>query len=309
MTARRSHPKPLDPRPRPPHLERERSRRSVFVVGAGRLGSALAAGLAAAGWEVETWTRSSRRVAAVGARQRRGELPPRIDADLVLLTVPDRVIPAMAQLLADSGRIPARRVVAHCAGAVGLDALEPLREAGAEVGSIHPLAAVSRGTTDLSGHAAALDGSPAALRLLRRAARDTGLTPISISPDRRAAYHAAASLAANGLVSLADLAVEILVDAGVPRDRALVALVPLLESAVDGLAARGLPGALTGPISRADAPVVAAHLDALAGTSAEGVYRLLALRAVALAREQGADAEGLERISALLARPPRRRKR
>ncbi|HWV38193.1 MAG TPA: Rossmann-like and DUF2520 domain-containing protein [Vulgatibacter sp.] len=308
MTARRGRAKPLEARPRPPHLERDRASRSVFVLGAGRLGSALAAGLAAAGWEVETWTRSARRVVAAGARQRRGALPDRIDADLVLLTVPDRVIPVMAQLLADSGRIPPRRVVAHCAGAVGLDALAPLRELGAEVGSIHPLAAVSRGT-DLAGHAAALDGSPAALRLLRRVARDVGLTPISIAADRRAAYHAAASLAANGLVSLADLAVEVLVDAGVPRARALDALVPLMESALRGLGARGLPDALTGPVSRADVPVVSAHLEALAGTAALEAYRVLALRAVSLAREQGADADGLDRISALLSRPARRRRR
>jgi len=309
MTARRVHPKTNEARPRPPHLERERPRHTAFVLGAGRLGAALAASLASAGWSVETWTRSARRAAIAGTRQHRGALPASVDADLVLLTVPDRVIPAMAQLLADSGRVSAGTVVAHCAGAIGLDALEPLRAAGIDVGSIHPLAAVGKGSSDLAGHAAALDGSPAALRLLRRVARDVGLAPLSIATNRRIAYHAAASLAANGLVSLADLAVEILGVAGVPKDKAADALVPLLESAVRGLAQRGLPGALTGPVSRADAPVVAAHLEALAGTPAAEAYRLLASRAVEIARAQGADPEGLERIAALLARPHRRRKR
>ncbi|HEY0838598.1 MAG TPA: DUF2520 domain-containing protein [Vulgatibacter sp.] len=283
-------------------------RGSVFVLGTGRLGSALARSLSEAGWAVEAWSRSGRRVRIPGARQRR-ELPPAIRADLLVLTVPDRAISEVARMLADTGRAGAGNVVAHCSGALGLEVLEPLRILGAEVGSLHPLAAVSRSDSDLRGSAAALDGTPAAVRLLRRVARDSGLRPIAVAAEGRAAYHAAASLAANGLVALADLAVDAFALAGVPRDEALQALVPLLDSAVRGLAARGLPGSLTGPVSRADSAVVEAHLRALAGTPAASAYRVLAVRAIELARAQGADEEGLERIESLLARPPRRRGR
>lgn len=243
-----------------------------------------------------------------GSTHRRGALPKRIEADLLLLTVPDRAIGEVAKLLADTGRVGAGQVVAHCSGALGLEELEPLRILGAEVGSLHPLAAVSRGDEDLEGSAAALDGTPKALRLLRRVARDAGLRPIAVAAAGRTAYHAAASLAANGLVALADLAVDALADAGVPRDRALQALVPLLDSAVRGLAARGLPEALTGPVSRADARVVEAHLRALAGTPAAEAYRVLARRAVDLARAQGADENGLATIDSLVASPPPRRR-
>jgi len=286
---------------RRPHLERGRPTHSVFVVGAGRLGGALARSLVATGWKVETWTRSARKVRIPGSRQREGELPEKLQADLILLTVPDRVIAPLALLLADSERIGKGQVVAHCSGALGLEVLAPLRDRGAHTGSLHPLASASSASTDLRGHAAAIEGSPKALRLLRRVARDTGLRPIAVDPDQRGVYHAAASLAANGLVSLADLATELLTSAGVSREMALEALLPLFDSALKGLSSRGLPDALTGPVARGDAAVIQAHLDALAGTPADAVYRELSRRALDLARAQGkAEPEALERVEALL---------
>jgi hypothetical protein len=51
---------------------------------------------------------------------------------------------------------------------------------------------------------------------------------------------------------------------GAPPERAMGALVPLLRGAVENLAMKGLPGALTGPASRGDAEVVAGQLGALA---------------------------------------------
>ncbi len=291
-----------------PHLERERARHSVFIVGAGRLGMALARGLAATGWQVDTWSRTSRPPRLQGIDHHVGPIPPTLNAELVILTVPDRVIAAMAQLLADSGRVSRGQVAAHCAGALDLAPLAPLKEAGLEVGSLHPLAAATPGMVGLHGHSAALDGSPKALRLLRRLARDSGLRPIAVASSERARYHAAASLAANGLVSLADLATELLVAAGVPPGQALDALVPLLDSAVRGLEERGLPAALTGPIARGDAVVVESHLEVLAESPAFDAYRALGRRALELAREQrGADAPGLERIERLLKRPRRRK--
>lgn len=296
-----SHKSP--PTPRRPHRDRERPKHSVFVVGAGRMGAALARSLVAEGWKVETWSRSRSKPPVSGAAHRSGSLPLSLEADLLLLTVPDRVIAPMAQLLVDSGRIPRGAVVAHCSGSLGLEVLEPIRQAGGHTGSLHPLASASSSASELRGHAAAIEGSPKAIRLLRRVAREVGLRPIAVDPDRRGVYHAAASLAANGLVSLADLARDLFIAAGVSEEKALDALIPLLDSAVRGLSTRGLPGALTGPVARGDAAVVENHLRVLAGTPAFETYRQLSLHALSLAREQGsADPAGLDAIAALLSR-------
>ena len=273
----------------------------AVVIGAGRLGSALARGLKAAGWRVEAWTRGT------GARRglvraATGPHPASLAAaELVILSVPDRAVAEVAAAVAP--RLTRKQVAIHCAGSLGLEPLAPLRARGVAVGSLHPLVAAQPGRTPLRGRAAALDGDRRALALLRRVASQLGLEPLRIEPDARVRYHAAASLAANGLVSLVDLAVELLAGAGrgMSRDEALAALLPLVDSAVSGLHRSGLPAALTGPVARGDAEVVAKHLAALRGSSAEAVYRALAAHAVGVARAQGrADPAGLSRIAKAL---------
>jgi predicted short-subunit dehydrogenase-like oxidoreductase (DUF2520 family) len=270
---------------------------SVFVVGSGRLGSALAGGLAASGWKVAGHARSARGRSALRAlgvpslplaRARR--------FDLIFLAVPDGAIAAAARsVLAHLGP---GQVVAHGSGALTLEPLAGVRERGAHPGSLHPMQALAGGPLT-PGVTAALDGDATALRLLSRAARDLRLSPLRVPERGRVLYHAAASISANLCMALADLSVEAWVASGAPGERALPALVPLLRAAVENLAARGLPGALTGPAARGDAEIVARHLGALRGDAAE-VYRLLSLRLVKLAERGGLDPARAARVRAAL---------
>jgi predicted short-subunit dehydrogenase-like oxidoreductase (DUF2520 family) len=116
-------------------------------------------------------------------------------------------------------------------------------------------------------------------------ARDLRLSPIEVPEAGRPAYHAGAVLAAAGVVALAGSALAALGEAGIEEDLALPALLPLMRSAIRGIERRGLPGALTGPIVRGDVSIIRAHLDALP-TELRGLYRDLALRALALVRAQ-----------------------
>jgi predicted short-subunit dehydrogenase-like oxidoreductase (DUF2520 family) len=293
--ASRAARKPASPRVKP----------FAFVVGAGRMGSAIARGLDAAGWKVGAWTRTPGPRPHGHVPAETGPLPREIaDADLVLLAVPDRIVHEMAERLAAERLAHEGQVVAHLSGALRLAALEPAGRAGAAVGSLHPLVAVPAGDVSLSGAVAALAGDPEAAGLLRRVAGDLGLETLEIPEAQRVRYHAAASLAANGLVALADQAVGVLWAAGVPYEKAFAALIPLLASSLGNLAERGLPDALTGPVARGDAAVVEAHLAALAGTPALPAYRALSRGALSLARAQGkADDAALERIDKLLAEP------
>lgn len=298
------------PGPRAPHLERTPRRPSVFVIGLGRLGTALARSLAAHGWQVQAWSRSAKRRRLPGVTIRSGGVPVEVaDAKLVLLTVPDRAIGMVAADLAARGLLHKGQVVAHCAGALDLAPLRPAAEAGAAIGSLHPLVAATAGAVHLPGKAAAIDGTAPAVRVLRRIARTVGLKPITVPATGRASYHAAASLAANCLVALADLSAELLASTGVPREQALAALLPLMHSSLENLEHVGLPGALTGPVARGDAAVVESHLAALRDLPPQLLaYRALSERLIEIARAQGsADAEGLARIERQLRKPLRRR--
>jgi predicted short-subunit dehydrogenase-like oxidoreductase (DUF2520 family) len=210
---------------------------SIAIVGAGRLGTTLAAALRAAGLPV------------TGPL---GREPDVSGATLVLLCVPDGEIAAAA------ATIPVGPLVGHCSGAT---TLEPL--AGHEALGLHPLMTVPAGSPPdvFQGASAAVDGStPRALAVAGALAQRLGMRPMRVAPEDRAAYHAAASIASNFVVTLEAAAERLAATAGVDR----AALAPLVRAAVETWAELGPERALTGPIARGDETTVARQRAAVA---------------------------------------------
>jgi predicted short-subunit dehydrogenase-like oxidoreductase (DUF2520 family) len=167
-------------------------------------------------------------------------------ADVALLTVPDAEIADAAAALT-----PLRaQFVGHCSGAT---TLEPL--AAHEAFSLHPLMTVPEGgAAPFAGAGAAIAGStPAALHVAETLATVLEMRPVEVADADRAAYHAAASIAANFLVTLEGAAERLAATAGVPREL----LVPLARAALENWAARGAEQALTGPVARGDEATIA----------------------------------------------------
>ncbi|WP_249009939.1 DUF2520 domain-containing protein [Conexibacter sp. DBS9H8] len=210
----------------------------VAVLGAGRLGTALAASLVAAGLDA---------IGPVG----RGEIG-RLMAErltVVMLCVPDASIATVA------AKFPPEQRLGHCSGALGLDVLG--RRSGL---SLHPLTSLTGAEASLAGVGAALDATDTeALTVAQSLARSLGMRPFRIASEDRAAYHAAASCAANFLVTVEAAAERIAATAGVSRDL----LVPLVRAAVENWATLGPERALTGPIARGDVGTVARQREAL----------------------------------------------
>jgi predicted short-subunit dehydrogenase-like oxidoreductase (DUF2520 family) len=203
----------------------------VAVVGAGRMGRALAAALRAAGTTVDGPLGRG----ATGA-----------GADVVLLAVPDRAIADAAAAVTPGP------FVGHLSGAT---TLEPLARHHAF--SLHPLMTVTATGATFRGVPAAVAGADgSALAVARSLAGALGLEPFDVDDADRVAYHAAACMASNYLVTLEALAERLAATAGVPRS----ALVPLVRATVENWAAQGPEDALTGPVARGDeATVVAQH--------------------------------------------------
>jgi len=169
--------------------------------------------------------------------------------EAVLLAVPDAQIAIAASL------VSAGRMVGHCSGALGLDVLGPHESFG-----MHPLMTVTQAGATFEGAGAAVAGSTStALAYAYRLARELGMSAVELADDDRAAYHAAASVASNFLVTLEDAAETLLRTTG--ADRRL--LVPLVRAAVENWAALGGPQALTGPIARGDDATVARQRAAI----------------------------------------------
>lgn len=219
------------------------------IVGAGRLGTALASALPDAGGPF------GRGFAGHGY-------------DVVLLAVPDREIANAAAAIAVGP------LVGHCSGATGLDVLAPH-----ECFGLHPLMTFSGAPTSrppFAGASAAVAGStPRALAAARQLADSLRMTPFEIADADRAAYHAAASIASNFLVTIEDAAEVLVRTTGNKRD----VLLPLIRATVDNWGAEGR-ASLTGPVARGDDATVDRQRVAVATRTPE----LLALFDALVAR-------------------------
>ena len=251
----------------------------LVVVGFGRVGSSIAPRFAQAGWRVSVLPRSSasvRRAAQQGLHLADHDDLQR--ATVCFLAVPDREIAHVAQHI--STDLGPKTALVHFSGAMPLSIMRgsPRRP----LGSFHPLAAISDGLAVLDGHAVAVAADTEPLRaLLTRVANAIGMHPLSVPEENRAMYHAGALIASGLFVALLDASASALTMAGLSREEAIAAILPLANSALQGVVQRGLEGGLTGPVVRGDLAVVEAHLAALPSDLA-GIYRLLSQRALAL---------------------------
>jgi len=293
------------------------------VVGAGRLGTSLALALQQSGWRLIAWTARTpegreRAQALLGSEP----LPDASavareamdrEAALLLLTVPDDALPAVAAqvaaaMLADAdGGPPLRLGVGHTSGASPLAVLASCAAAGTPTFAWHPLQTFSdprTGPERLRGTWVAISAADEAGRdraaLLTEA---TGARSFALDDRHRALYHAAACVAGNYLLGLEHVAVDLLTRAGVPAEAASPALLPLIRGALANLEAQGPVAALTGPLSRGDEGTIARHLEALAQQAPEHLplYRTLGLETLALVRARGAVGRPvLARLTTLL---------
>jgi predicted short-subunit dehydrogenase-like oxidoreductase (DUF2520 family) len=219
-----------------------RAPRTLAIVGAGRLGTELAAALGDASLALPEglW-----RVTGPHGRGYAGA-----GDSAVLLCVPDREISSAAALISPGP------LVGHCSGACRLDVLD-----SHEAFSLHPLMTVVPGRTSFADAGAAVAGSSTrALTFAGRLAQSLQMRPTAISEDERATYHAAASIASNFLITLETAAERLAASAEVKREL----LGPLVRATVENWIEVGGERALTGPVARGDNETVAAQRVAVA---------------------------------------------
>lgn len=241
----------------------------VAVVGAGRVGTAIAVLLARAG----------HRIVAVAGREATAA---RVDlhlpdvsirsapeaaaaSELVVIATPDDAVEPTAATLAAAAAVGPGTWVTHVSGALGLDALRSIAEAGARRLAIHPLQTfpdVTSAIERLPGCWIAVTAEDEeGFRFGERLVADLGGRPFRLEDDRRPLYHAAAVFASNYLVVAAAEAESLLTAAGVPD--AAEALAPLERASLENVEALGPARALTGPAVRGDAGTIRRHLEAL----------------------------------------------
>ena len=265
---------------------------AVSIIGAGRLGTALAVALASREYPLRSLVarhaRSARRAAGflgqdvqiLASKQLRTLRP----ADVFLITTPDDQIAGVAEELSV---VFSKGIALHTSGALSAEILSPLREKGWQTGSIHPLISVSARTDGaLPGAFWSVEGDNTALRVAKSIVRDLGGKSFSIRSEDKPLYHAAAVMASGNVVALFDVALEMLTSCGLTRKTAQSILLPLIASTVHNLQTKDPKQALTGTFARGDVETVKRHLAALKDNEdALELYRLLGKRSLKLTKK------------------------
>lgn len=287
-----------------------RARPQITIIGAGRLGAALALALERERYPivavVARKSSSAKKAAALldaspltlGAKNL-ARLPA---GGVVIVATPDDQIEGVARKLAGLATTRNRRAILHTSGALSSAVLSPLKRCGWSIGSMHPLIAVSDSETGANTLREAfwcLEGNKHAVQVARTIVTDLDGHCFSIKSEQKSLYHAAAVMASGNIVSLFDVAVEMLNHCGLALKTARQVLSPLVTSAVANLSRSDPPHALTGTFARGDEATVDRHLKALSLSHLETarlLYRLLGQRSVELALKAGGDKRSLERI-------------
>ena len=277
------------------------ARLSVGIVSAGRVGAALGFALERAGHVVVACSAVSH-----ASRERaRRRLPDTAilpvhevaaRAELVLLAVPDAELASVVSGLAATQAVRPKTIVVHTSGANGIGVLAPLTEQGCLPLAVHPAMTFTGSDEDIERLSDSCFGVTAAddvgYAIGQSLVLEIGGEPFRVREDARTLYHAALAHAGNHIVTVVADAVEALRAALWGQELLGQALVddapggiaervigPLTRAAVENTLQRG-QAALTGPVARGDADVVAAHLRALAEVDPQlaQAYRTNSLR-------------------------------
>lgn len=256
--------------------------KTLCLVGAGRAGGSLARH-----WHAR---QSGFTVTAIHTRHGSPDLAHSIEADEVsqlqdlpdtdalLIATGDQSINSVAHSLTTQSNFDWRdKIVFHLSGALSADCLSPLAALGAKTASAHPVRAFSHDHSVFDGTWVGLEGGTSACTVLEQAFGAIGGQCFKINSEHKIKYHAAAVIASNHLVALADASYNLWQQAGLEPKTASALFDSLAHGVLENLQYAKPEQALTGPIARADATTVAAHLHTLSEHSEQTakLYRQL----------------------------------
>ena len=285
--------------------------RTVTIVGAGRVGGALAIALSKFGYRVTTLVVRDTRIPA----QVR-ELLPRdaaviestdfraIESEVLFVTTRDSQIESVANWLGTLETTSRERFAFHASGALSSEILGPLQSVGWRTASVHPLISIAEpvdGSEELEGAFFGIEGeaSDEAAELVKA----IGGRPFTLDTETKPLYHAAAVVACGHLAALVEISQRMLGACGLAEDEAREVLFPLVLSTVRNLEGRDPAEVLTGPFARADVETIKGHLnkiERLADEDIEKVYRVLGGISTEMAERAGGDKDKLMDIRKMI---------
>jgi predicted short-subunit dehydrogenase-like oxidoreductase (DUF2520 family) len=271
---------------------------SFAIVGCGKVGTALAKFLTAAGYRTtglasKSLSSAKRAAEMIGTSHfSRVNWEVTKSADIVFITTPDGVISEVCKEIAENRGLREKSIVLHCSGSLPSTVLSAAKKRGAFIGSMHPLqsfVSVEIGGNPFQDIIISVEGEPETIHAARQITSDLGATCVEIKTEAKTLYHASAVVASNYLVTLLDLAFRLIEPAGVSKSEAFKLLKPLIDGTLSNIEKVGIPEALTGPIERGDVETLERHMAeiGLKVPQVMPLYKTLSLCTIQIAREKG----------------------
>lgn len=283
----------------------------IALIGAGNVGTTLALLLQQRGHDVaEIYSRTPASAArAVSLIPGSRPVPALTDlslADIVIVATGDDALEKVAEDLTHVKAVHSGSIVFHCSGSRPAAILAALKSGGAKIASVHPV----KTFTDPQGDAASfagtwcgMEGDAAAVEVLGPLFASIGAHVFPLRGEDKMLYHAAIVFMCNDLFPLLEAGFACYEGSGVDRETAAKIAAPILHATIDNALRLGPSQALTGPVARGDAGVVAAQLAKLESFSADyaELYRVLGRLAADLSEQKGAASpDKIEEIRKIL---------
>jgi predicted short-subunit dehydrogenase-like oxidoreductase (DUF2520 family) len=242
-------------------------------IGPGKVGRTLARASKVAGYQVGAIIHKRKEAAKsaaefIGSGTPGTDLLSKLESDSVhfITTSDDAIASIVKEIDAKGPASLAGHYFYHTSGALSSSVFDPLKQKGAETGSIHPLqvfADPAKALETLPGIYYAIEGTDKAMELAIQMVDKLQGKLLLIPTGRKILYHVAGVFAANYLTVLVQLAMSIMEEIGESPEESYQALLPLMVSALENIEEFGTDTALTGPISRGDTKTVKNHIEAL----------------------------------------------
>lgn len=276
--------------------------RSITVLGAGKVGGALAIALSRGGNPPNSVIyRSPSSIDKFSERlSKQTTLIPwekfnEHGSEVLVIAAADPEIGKIAETLAENGRC--WPIVLHTSGSLSSSELMPCQIMGASVGSMHPLVSISDpvlGAERFQRSYFCVEGDEKAVAAASEIAEAVGAVTFTINTEYKPLYHASAVMASGNLVALIDIAAEMLSKCGLEQSEAKRYLLPLVDSTIRNLAEQDTESALTGPFARGDVAAFRRHLESFNGRVPQDIrdlYLLLGLHSTEISMRGQACAD------------------
>lgn len=191
------------------------------------------------------------------------------------------------------------KFIGHFSGSLSSDVLGGAEYYSAYTGSIHPMYAFSdrfNSYKRLNSVVFTAEGCNEFIENVVPVFKQCGNTVCIIDKNKKALYHASASMASNHLLGLLGAVVDMLLQCGFEKNEAYKLLAPLMKNNLENALQNGVEYALTGPIERGDVATVEKHLSVL-NTEQTQLYKQLAKQVVKVAQRKNSEKQLAEKYS------------